>query len=1047
VSRGYTARPGLTAERFLPDPFLPGGRLYRTGDRCRLGEDGALEYLGRADGQLKVRGYRIEPGEIEATLLSHAAVDGCVVAAVPRSGGGSSLAAWYVGEGRPESVRAHLRAVLPEHMVPPFLVSVPSLPLLPNGKVNRTALPSPQPPTAGSAAYVPPGEPAEELLCAIWSAALGVERVGLNDDFFELGGDSLLAIRAVSMISDATGLDVPVRALFDGPTVAAFRSRLDRGFDLEPGVLAEDLVLPSDITPPPSAATGHRPRGVLLTGATGFLGVFVLSELLLTTKHEVTCLVRAGTDEEARARLVGRLEAWGLRPPLDRLVVVAGDVEAPLLGLHECRWRDLARDCGYVLHAAAHVNHLLGYRSLREANVRSLVRVLRFAVRGAPSRVCFVSTLSAGAYPVDSDPSVLSAAGGYVQSKWAAERLASEARARGIEVVVCRPALILGDTVMGRLPRDRYWFSQFLLAAVHTGVLPDVAVLPTSGIPVDLAGRSIVDHLLRRGEPEVLELHGGGPIAMNAIEAALDLRGQPTRREPLDDWLLRVSSAARSRPGLQLARLPFDAALAAGAQFDESAPPGPPSSARGASPTVDVLARIVAFLGGTRTGSFPLTPVQRWWWDLDLPERKHWNQALLLEVMEAIDPAALTAALDALVRRHPMLRVRWTVTDGAVEQHVAPVGDWPLRFENLSALGSDDRAAAMWRIGVEAHGSLDLRRGPIGRAVAFDRGPSEPSALLLVVHHWAVDVVSWRIIVEDLEALYLAGRAGRRPDLPAPTATFADWSRRLREYAGGATLAAELPYWVAIADRSTTPLPVDHDLGAELVATSDELSRWLSAKETRALLGPRAAAPGEPSLASDVLITALGVALCGWTDGGTVVVDVEAHGREDLFDDLDVSRTVGWFTAVFPVVLDLGACPAPWSALDAVREQLGAVPCRGIGYGVLRYLDDGASTRPLRTGARAEVLFNYLGTLRTSPDERRLRRASIQQTGQGHSPVGRRPYPIEVVAAVADGRLVTTWRYGTTRHRRSTIERIADSYCRLLQTFARGSLEPGEAPP
>jgi amino acid adenylation domain-containing protein len=228
VVRGYLGRPGLTAERFVPDAFggESGARLYRTGDRVRWRADGAIEYLGRVDQQVKVRGFRIEPGEIEAVLRRHADVADCVVVAREDAPGETRLVAYVVGEVAADEVREHLRRSLPEYMVPAAFVVLEALPLTPNGKLDRKALPAPEY-AAGAERYVAPRTPVEEVLAGIWAEVLRLERVGVEESFFELGGHSLLATRVVSRVREVFAVELPLRALFEGLTVAELAVRVD----------------------------------------------------------------------------------------------------------------------------------------------------------------------------------------------------------------------------------------------------------------------------------------------------------------------------------------------------------------------------------------------------------------------------------------------------------------------------------------------------------------------------------------------------------------------------------------------------------------------------------------------------------------------------------------------------------------------------------------------------------------------------------------------------------------------------------------------------
>ncbi|MET0396582.1 MAG: amino acid adenylation domain-containing protein, partial [Longimicrobiaceae bacterium] len=227
VSRGYAGRPELTAERFVPDPFgAAGGRLYRTGDRVRWLARGELEFLGRTDAQVKVRGFRIEPGEVEGALRRSGGVADCVVVAREDVPGDKRLVAYVVGEADADTLREHLRLSLPEHMVPAAFVALERLPLTPNGKLDREALPAPDFAPAGER-YVAPRTPVEEVLAEIWAEVLGLERVGVTDGFFELGGHSLLATRVVSRVRRVFAVELPLRALFEGPTVAELAGRVE----------------------------------------------------------------------------------------------------------------------------------------------------------------------------------------------------------------------------------------------------------------------------------------------------------------------------------------------------------------------------------------------------------------------------------------------------------------------------------------------------------------------------------------------------------------------------------------------------------------------------------------------------------------------------------------------------------------------------------------------------------------------------------------------------------------------------------------------------
>ncbi|WP_425555914.1 phosphopantetheine-binding protein [Kitasatospora nipponensis] len=250
LARGYHRRPGLTAERFVPDPLAtdPGRRLYRTGDLVRHRADGVIEFLGRIDQQVKVRGLRIELGEIEAALLRHPAVQQATAVATRTAPGENRLVGYLVARPQatlpdPEALRAHLRELLPEYMIPAQWVTLDAMPLTTSGKVDRKALPDPAQAAAhGARAYLAPRDPAEEAVAGFWSELLGVRRVGVLDDFFALGGHSLLATRVLARIREGFGVDLPLRLLFEATTVADLAAAICEAVETDIARLTDDEV-------------------------------------------------------------------------------------------------------------------------------------------------------------------------------------------------------------------------------------------------------------------------------------------------------------------------------------------------------------------------------------------------------------------------------------------------------------------------------------------------------------------------------------------------------------------------------------------------------------------------------------------------------------------------------------------------------------------------------------------------------------------------------------------------------------------------------------
>ncbi|MDT5030225.1 MAG: hypothetical protein QOC94_396 [Actinoplanes sp.] len=670
VARGYLGRPELTAERFVPDRY--GNDLertmYRTGDVARYRSDGALQFIGRADDQIKINGLRVELGEIETAIRQVDGVRSCAVIATDDGHGGRRLVAYLVSSQPVDqaAVRQQLESFLPRYMVPGVFVTLPALPLLPSGKVNRKALPAPGPDEQAAAGFLPPVTDTEKALADIWSTLLRVPRVGLDDNFFHLGGDSIIAIQMVS------------------------RAR------------------------------------------------------------------RSGISVSAR--------------------------------------------------------HVFGHQTLA-----ALARVVR------------------------------------------------------TETPVAAPE-------------------------------------------------------------------------------------------------------------------------------------------------------------GAVTGDSPLTPIQHWLFAQELTDVHHYNQALVLDVPgRRLDTARLTAALRVLVEHHDALRNQFSQEDGRWRQWTNDPADVSVTVEVLE-LG--DRPADEWADAVAAakemaQSSFDLGRAPLVRAVhlRYD-GVTRPDQLFIAIHHTVVDGLSWRILAEDLELAYEALEAGRQPVLPPRTTSYQRWAGRLTEAAIAADTTAELAYWQAQL-APTKPLPRDLD-GANTEATTRTVTVQLPVEQTTALL--RDLPLRQRVETREALLYALAGAFTAWTGSTTLLVDVEGHGREDVFPDVDVSRTVGWLTSMYPVRLSL---PGGTGAGDlmAVKEQVRAVPRRGIGFGLLRYLhpDDEVRDR-LAGGARAEVVFNYLGQADAGQVPETMFAMSAESTGAPHAPSQRRHHLVNVNAIVLDGRLSASFTYSTAVHAESTMEALADRF-------------------
>lgn len=687
LARGYLNRADLTAERFIPDPFSsqPGARIYRTGDLARFRPEGSIDFVGRSDAQVKIRGFRIEPGEIEELLATYPAVKASAVTVREDTPGDKRLAAYFVlNQGwtaTTSELRRFLNENLPEYMVPSSFVMLDQLPALPNGKIDRRALPAPDGHRPElEKGFVAPLTLIERQLAQLWSQVLGIETIGVHDNFFDLGGDSILAIR-VTAKANQSGLQLTPRQLFQNQTIAEL-----------------------------AAVVG----------------------LTQTIREEQTAM----------------------------------------------------------------------------------------------------------------------------------------------------------------------------------------------------------------------------------------------------------------------------------------------------------------------TGSAPLSPIQRRFFQLDQPDQHHYNQSVLLEVRQALDADLLQRAVGEVLRHHQSLGLRFYEEDSGWQQVVSePDGYVPFVKIDLSSTPEEEKVARLEAIATEQQASLNLSDGPLLRVALFDFGANQPGRLLIVVHHLAVDIVSWGILLEDLQTAYQQLSRNEAVQLPPRTTSFKQWTEKLKAYSQSHELRKELDYWLAATRASVTGLPVNYLDGANTMETASTVSVSLDSQDTDALLHevPKA----YHTQVHEVLLTALVLAYQHWTGESSMLVDLEGHGREEIFDDVDLSRTVGWFTAVFPLLLSLEATEDPGEALKAVKEQVRQVPNGGIGYGVLRYMsDDSEIVSRLEALPQADVIFNHMGQFDHVIDESSPFVPAKESSGKTHSMQRTRDHLIDINGGVSEGRLQMFWTFSESVHQRLTIENLALRFIEELKSLITHCLSP-----
>ena len=429
-----------------------------------------------------------------------------------------------------------------------------------------------------------------------------------------------------------------------------------------------------------------------------------------------------------------------------------------------------------------------------------------------------------------------------------------------------------------------------------------------------------------------------------------------------------------------------------------------------AHPTVAGLAE-VATAGtvidadqGDVTGPVPLAPMQRWFTALDLEQPRHWNTSALLELDTPVDPRLLGEALEELLIHHDGLRQRFLLAGDRTKVRIAPRGDVaPLEVHDLSRLDEQEQENRIAEVAAAAQGSLDLAVGPLIRLALTQLGGTRPDRIVVVAHRLAVDPVSMRILLEDLRTALAQRAAGEQIALPAKTTSWQSWTRRLSKFAATPDVQSQRAYWSQVVGSAAGRLPDDRrtEPDADTVASERTVTAALEPAETDELLR---VIPGALNCRIDeLLLAALSRTLTGWSGHPRHLVDVERHDRDPLFDDVDLTRTVGWFSVTHPLVLACDPDTAPGTTLKTVKETLRTVPTGGLGWQLLR-----------EAGEPAQLAFTYLGHVTAQP------------VGGDESPYSRRPHPIRVQASVARHRLVLRWHYSEARHEQPTMRRLAD---------------------
>jgi amino acid adenylation domain-containing protein/thioester reductase-like protein len=568
VTKGYLNRPDLTQEKFVTNPFVEtqgpsndnerASLAYRTGDLVKRLADGNIDFIGRVDLQVKVRGYRIELGEIEACISQYPSVRENVVIVREDSPGVKRLVGYLIIDNTRftmSGLKSYLKSKLPDYMVPSAFVELNIFPLTPNEKIDKKALP---PPTDSHTNFVPPSNPIEEKLVAIWSRILGHPELGVTDNFFALGGHSLSATQLISQIQQEFGLELPLSCIFESPTIAGLAEVL-ASEDL-PHLSCPDLSLEVDLEETINlqrlpCGNYSQPEFVFLTGASGFLGAHLLYDILSTSNAAVYCLIRAQDTNHAMQRLDKIFESYNIH--LDpnqraRIIPAPGDLSQPHLGLMPSLFKSICDNVSVIYHNGSEVNFMYPYASLKPANVESTKEILRIATTTILKAVHYVSTLSVFGSEChnrkEDDPLPLSTVvhGGYAQTKWVSEMLVLLASSRGVPTTVLRPGRITGHSKTGCCNTDDF-FCRFLKGCVQMNAAPEQPG-DADMIPVDFVSRAITHITLHAGAEALGHCyHFSNPHSFSwpQLYDWMNDSGFPLSTLPFSDWLQQLKESGK----------------------------------------------------------------------------------------------------------------------------------------------------------------------------------------------------------------------------------------------------------------------------------------------------------------------------------------------------------------------------------------------------------------------------------------------------------------------------------------------------------------------